>query len=301
MDCGPEAVWRGGRHALCSHGRWCNIAPAASFILTGFGVPPKKKLSQPAAPARPSAGVSAPRVLADDAAFAAALEALATLDAGFMERLDAVASRPALRRREPGFEGLAAIIVSQQVSTASANAIFAKVKTNFPTLDAAAIADAADEDLRVCGLSGPKQRTLRCIAAAVDAGTLDFDALARADADAAHATLCAVKGIGPWTADVFLLFCLGHADAFPAGDLALQEGAKLALDLAERPDAKALVALAERWRPLRGVAAHCLWAYYGAARRRAATLEDTPQPKPEPHKPNQQPKTPRRPTPQRTA
>ena len=260
-------------------------------------MPPKKKLSQPAVPACPPAeGAATPRVLADEAVFAAALDALAVLDVAFMTRLDAVASRPPLRRREPGFEGLAAIIVSQQVSTASANAIFAKVKANFPTLDAAAIAGAADEDLRVCGLSGPKQRTLRGIAAAVDEGRLDFDALARADADAAHAVLCAIKGIGPWTADVFLLFCLGHADAFPAGDLALQEGAKLALGLPERPDAKALTALAERWRPLRGVAAHCLWAYYGAARRRAATLDDTPQPSPK-----LQPKTSRRSAPQRTA
>ena len=221
-----------------------------------------------------------PLVLVDEAAFAAGLDALADIDAGFMARLDAAASRPALRRREPGFEGLAAIIVSQQVSTASANAIFAKVKANFPALDAAAIAVAADDELRNCGLSGPKQRTMRAIAAAVAEGRLDFDALALADADTAHAVLCAIKGIGPWTADVFLLFCLGHADAFPAGDLALQEGAKLALDLPERPDAKTLAVLAERWRPLRGVAAHCLWAYYGAARRRAATLEDTPAPKP---------------------
>ena len=183
---------------------------------------------------------------------------------------------PVLRRREPGFEGLAAIIVSQQVSTASANAIFAKVKAAFPTLDAAAIAGAADEDLRACGLSGPKQRTLRAIAAAVAEGQLDIEALAHAEADAAHASLCAIKGIGPWTADVFLLFCLGHADAFPAGDLALQEGAKIALDLPERPDVKTLTVLAERWRPLRGVAAHALWALYGAARRRASTLEPTP-------------------------
>ena len=240
----------------------------------------------------PAALAAPPLVLADEASFAVALRALADIDASFMARLDAATSRPALRRREPGFEGLAAIIVSQQVSTASANAIFAKVKATFPTLDAAAIAAAADEDLRICGLSGPKRRTLRAIAAAVAEGRLDFDALAHAGADAAHAVLCAIKGIGPWTADVFLLFCLGHADAFPAGDLALQEGAKLALDLPERPDAKALTLLAERWRPLRGAAAHCLWAYYGAARRRAATLEDMPKPLP---------KTPRRPAPQRTA
>lgn len=259
-------------------------------------MPPKKKLSQPPPAARSPAQ---PLVLADEAVFATALDALAGLDADFMARLDRVAARPALRRREPGFEGLAAIIVSQQVSTASANAIFAKVKAGFPTLDAVAVAAASDADLRVCGLSGPKQRTLRAIATAVAGGQLEFDVLARADADAAHAVLCTIKGIGPWTADVFLLFCLGHADAFPAGDLALQEGAKLALDLPERPDARALTVLAERWRPLRGVAAHCLWAYYGAARRRAATLEDTPQVATEPE-PAARPRS-RKPTPQRNA
>ena len=247
---------------------------------------PKKKLSQPPPPDQPSA-------LADDAAFAAGMAALVAIDPAFMARLDAVATRPALRRREPGFEGLCAIIVSQPVSPPRATALFAKVKAGFPALDAAAIAAATETDLRVCGLSGPKQRTLRAIAAAVTEGQLDFDALARCDADAAHAALCAIKGVGPWTADVFLLFCLGHADAFPAGDLALQEGAKLALDLAERPDAKALTLLAERWRPLRGVAAHCLWAYYGAARRRAATLQETPVPRAAALK--------RRPAPQRTA
>lgn len=236
---------------------------------TDFGVPPKIKVSRDAPPAPPL-------VLTDDAAFADGIERLAALDPGFVAALDAVADRPALRRRQAGFEGLAAIVVSQQVSTASANAIFAKVLAAFPDLHAAAIAGATDEALRACGLSGGKTRTLRAVAAAMAAGLLDFDALASGDADAARAALCAIKGIGPWTADVFLLFCLGHADAFPAGDLALQEGAKLALGLAERPDAKALDALAERWRPLRGVAAHCLWAYYGAARRRAATLENTP-------------------------
>jgi DNA-3-methyladenine glycosylase II len=122
-------------------------------------------------------------------------------------------------------------------------------------------------------------RTLRAIAAAIDAGTLDLSALAGLDAEAAHARLTAIKGIGPWTADVFLLFCLGHADAWPAGDLALQEAVRLALDLPARPNARELAAIGERWRPLRGVAAHCLWAYYGTARARLTTLDDAPAPR----------------------
>jgi len=90
-------------------------------------------------------------------------------------------------------------------------------------------------------------------------------------ADEAHGRLTALKGIGPWTADVYLLFCLGHPDAFPAGDLAVQEAARLAYNLETRPDAKALTALAERWRPWRGVAAKVLWMVYRKARSRDAT------------------------------
>ncbi len=86
----------------------------------------------------------------------------------------------------------------------------------------------------------------------------------------------ALHGIGPWTADIYLLFCLGHADAWPAGDLAVQEAAKLALDLAQRPDAKEMSRLAEAWRPWRGVAAHLLWAYYHVVKRREGVLAPTP-------------------------
>ena len=87
-------------------------------------------------------------------------------------------------------------------------------------------------------------------------------------ADEAHAALTALHGVGPWTADIYLLFCLGHADAFPAGDLAVQESARIALGLRKRPDAKALTKMAEAWRPWRGVAAHLLWAYYHVVKKR---------------------------------
>jgi DNA-3-methyladenine glycosylase II len=109
-------------------------------------------------------------------------------------------------------------------------------------------------------------RALRALARAVEGGALDLASLAPRAAAEPHRALVAVKGIGPWTADIFLLFCLGHPDAFPAGDLALQEAARLALGLKKRPDAKALNKVAERWRPLRGVAAHLSWAYYCVAR-----------------------------------
>jgi DNA-3-methyladenine glycosylase II len=185
-----------------------------------------------------------------------------------MKRIVALGARPPLRKREPGFEGLAGIIVSQQLSTASAGAIWARLTTRFPALSPEAIAGASDEDLRAAGLSAPKMRTLRAIAAAVASGALPLDRLGDMGADEAHACLTAVKGIGPWTADIYLLFCLGHADAFPAGDLALQEAARLAYELDTRPTDKDLVALAERWRPWRGVAAKVLWAYYRIAKAR---------------------------------
>ena len=125
-----------------------------------------------------------------------------------------------------------------------------------------------DATLQGCGLSRPKIRTLRAIAETVDAGQLDFDRLGTGSVEEAFQSLVAVKGIGPWTADLYLLFCLGHADAFPAGDLALQEAARMGFDLPERPSAQTLTGLAEAWRPWRGVAAKLLWAYYGAMKRR---------------------------------
>jgi DNA-3-methyladenine glycosylase II len=202
-------------------------------------------------------------------------EAVLNEGLGALQRRDPVMARiiaegavPPLRKRDPGFEGLCRIIVSQQLSTASANAIWARIEARFPALSPAKIAAAADEDLRGAGLSAPKIRTLRAIAAAIEAGALPLDALQDRPADEAHGLMTAVKGIGPWTADIYLLFCLGHPDAFPAGDLALQEAARAAYVLEARPRDMEFLALAERWRPWRGVAAKVLWAYYRIAKAR---------------------------------
>jgi DNA-3-methyladenine glycosylase II len=198
-----------------------------------------------------------------------AAERLRDKDPELIERLIAIGGAPPLRRREAGFAGLAAIIMSQQVSTASATAIFGRLQARIVPLEAAEIAKATDGDLRACGLSSAKIRALRAVAQAIVEGGLDLKALGGLDAGDAHKALIAVKGIGPWTADIFLLFCLGHPDAFPAGDLALQEAAKLALNLKRRPDAARLERIAERWRPLRGVAARMLWAYYRGVKARS--------------------------------
>jgi DNA-3-methyladenine glycosylase II len=121
-------------------------------------------------------------------------------------------------------------------------------------------------------LSAPKIRALKAIARAVDRGELPLATLADSAADDAHTALTAIHGIGPWTADIYLLACLGHADAWPAGDLALQEAARVAFALPLRPSAKEMLALAEPWRPWRAVAARILWSYY-----RTATAKRTEQ------------------------
>jgi len=201
----------------------------------------------------------------------AALAALAEADRRFVS-LIAKAGRPPLRRRSDGFAGLAAIVVSQQLSTASANAIWGRLAAAFDPLDPEAILRARPARLARLGLSAPKIRALKEIARAVKRGDLALAALGELAADEAHAALTAVHGIGPWTADIYLLSCLGHADAWPAGDLALQEAAKLAFGLPKRPTAKEMSALAERWRPWRAVAARILWSYYRIAIATAKAL-----------------------------
>ena len=174
----------------------------------------------------------------------------------------------ALRRREAGFPGLAAIVCGQQLSTASAAAIRARLFAAFDPFHHDTVRKARTDKLKRLGLSAAKIKAIREIGKALAQQRIDLTKVGEMDADAAHAALVALHGVGPWTADIYLLFCLGHADAFPAGDLAVQESARIAFSLRKRPDAKALTKLAEAWRPWRGVAAHLLWAYYHAVKRR---------------------------------
>jgi DNA-3-methyladenine glycosylase II len=197
----------------------------------------------------------------------AALASLAKADPRFEQALS-VAGRPPLRRRADGFAGLASIVVSQQLSTASAKAIWDRLNAAFEPFDHTAVLRARPAKLARAGLSAPKIRTLKAIAKAIDRGELDLPSLVHRPADEAHNTLTAVHGIGPWTADIYLLFCLGHADAWPAGDLALQEATRLLLALDARPTSKEMGPLAEAWRPWRGAAACMLWSYYRVAKQR---------------------------------
>ncbi len=174
----------------------------------------------------------------------------------------------ALRRREAGFPGLCAIVCGQQLSTASAAAIRARLFAAFDPFHHETVRRARTDKLKRLGLSAPKIKSIREIGKAVARGRIDLTKVGEMDADDAHAALTALHGVGPWSADIYLLFCLGHADAFPAGDLAVQESARLAFSLRKRPDAKKLTKMAEAWRPWRGVAAHLLWAYYHAVKKR---------------------------------
>jgi DNA-3-methyladenine glycosylase II len=182
----------------------------------------------------------------------------------------AIAGRPSLRKRAGGFHGLARIVVSQQVSVASAAAIWKRVEAAFDPFHHDTVLKARTPKFQRAGLSRPKIKTFRTVARAVRDRQLDLEALHNMPADEAHAALTSVKGIGPWTADIYLLFCIGHADAWPAGDLALQEAIKLSFKLRKRPDAKRMQKLAENWRPLRGIAAYLFWAYYHAVKQRDA-------------------------------
>jgi DNA-3-methyladenine glycosylase II len=184
-----------------------------------------------------------------------------------MRRVHDLAGAPPLRRMPAGFEGLARIVVGQQLSVASAAAIWARTLAACQPFEPAVLLALRDKRLAKAGLSRPKIRTLRAVASACQDG-LDLTELESASEEEVHARLTEVNGIGPWTADIFIMFCLGRADAWAPGDLALQIAAQHAFELDDKPGKEELLALAERWRPWRGVAARLLWAYYAAVKAR---------------------------------
>ncbi|TCU18736.1 DNA-3-methyladenine glycosylase II [Rhizobium azibense] len=167
-----------------------------------------------------------------------------------------------LRLQEPGFAGLAHIIVSQMVSRASADAIWRRMALAGGVLTAESYVALPADAWRSFGLSRAKATTLSGIAEAVVSGRLDLALLSSMPPAEALAELTALKGVGPWTAEVYLMFCGGHADVFPSGDVALQNAVAAAFDLAQRPHAKVLASLAMVWSPWRSVAARLFWAYY---------------------------------------
>ncbi len=211
---------------------------------------------------------------------AAARQTLALRDPA-LERAHAQTPMFEWRVRTGGFEGLFHMIVDQQVSVASAAAIWARVVAG---LDGEVTPDrvlATDiQTLRSFGLSIQKATYGHEIARAQADGRVDFDHLERLSDEEAVARLVAIKGVGRWTAETFLMFCEARQDVFPAGDIALQEAMRWADRSPVRPREKDAAARAEMWRPHRGVAAHLLWGWYGAVRRGEVALEDHPSLKP---------------------
>ena len=202
------------------------------------------------------------RLIETEACVAEGAEWLAKTEPRFAHALEQTGELP-LRRRPDGLAQLLSAIVSQQVSVASARAIWAKLE------DAGAVTPDAvlrfDQDgLRNLGLSRQKARYACALA---EAG-IDYDALRHASNDEVIKTLTAVTGIGIWTAEIYAMFSLGRADVFAPGDLALQESARVLFDLPERPKEKPLRQMAEAWSPWRSVAARALWAYYHVAKDR---------------------------------
>ncbi|MGF1552902.1 MAG: DNA-3-methyladenine glycosylase family protein [Paracoccaceae bacterium] len=209
----------------------------------------------------------APRIIVCEADVAEGAAWLAGAEPRFAEVLALTGPLP-LRRRPGGFDGLLRAIVSQQLSVAAAAAVWARLEATGATAPGG-LAAADDDALRACGLSRQKIAYARALAAE----GLDFEALAALPPDAAIARMTAVKGVGVWTAEIYLMFAVGHADVFAPGDLALQEAARALFALPERPREKALRTMAEAWTPWRGVAARLLWAYYGHLKSREGVVE----------------------------
>ncbi|MEP3277907.1 MAG: DNA-3-methyladenine glycosylase 2 family protein [Stappiaceae bacterium] len=198
------------------------------------------------------------------------LKSLLEADTRLVEIIDQAGDIP-LRLRPAGLESLCQIVVSQQVSVASAAAIWGRVQPLIEPFDETTLAATSDEQLGIAGLSRPKIRTIRAIQNALKNG-LDLEKIATIPAEDAHAALCCIKGIGRWSADIYLLFCAGHPDIFPSGDVALQHAVHQGFKLNDRPDVKTLDHIAERWAPWRGVAARVFWAYYRTIKQGRETL-----------------------------
>ena len=202
------------------------------------------------------------RIITSDACVAEGAAWLAAHDDRFAQALKRTGALP-LRLRRDGFTAVLDAIVSQQVSVAASAAIWGRLKAAGLT-GPRKIMSATDEELRACGMSRQKIRYARELAAS----GIRYPALRNQPTEDVIQTLIEVPGIGRWTAEIYAMFSLGHADVFAPGDLALQESARVLFDLDARPTEKALRQMSEDWSPWRGVAARLLWAYYHVANDR---------------------------------
>lgn len=190
-----------------------------------------------------------------------AMEALAVRDRDIAIAYEAC-GLPPVRRHERGFAGLIRIMAAQQVSAQAAQAIIGRLDATLRPVTAAGFLALDDEAQKRIGLSRPKQRYGRALAEDILSGKFDPEAIAAMEDEAAATALMQAKGIGRWTAEVYLLFALQRSDIWPAGDLAVQVAAQKLKKLPERPVGEAMISLAEGWRPYRSAAARFLWHLY---------------------------------------
>jgi DNA-3-methyladenine glycosylase II len=176
-------------------------------------------------------------------------------------------------RRKHGFEALMSIIASQQLSVAAGDTIFARVKAKVVPFDPPTLLATQAEALRACGLSAPKQKHMKTIAGAILDGTLDLKRVRSMQDDDARLHLTAIKGIGPWTADIYLMSSLGRADIWPVGDVALQAAIARALKLKKRPNEKGMEKISRQWQPWRTIAARLFWTHEDSLRKEKRDAE----------------------------
>ena len=203
---------------------------------------------------------TATRPVLDDASLKKAMRHLARVDIDFARVLKDV-GHPERREMPAGFGGLMRSIVGQQVSVHAARSIWLRLEAAVPSMEPAEFLAQSDEQLRAVGLSGAKVRYGRSLATDIVEGRIDFDALHDLDDAAAIKMLTQAKGIGPWTAEIYLMFALGRPDIMPGLDLGLVVAAQHLKKLRTRPSPERLLKLAEAWRPWRSAAALLLWHY----------------------------------------
>ncbi len=213
-------------------------------------------------PRKPSSSMTRAKLDSADA-LAEHLAALLKRDRR-LRRIAKTAGPFEIRKTDPGFSGLARLVCGQQFSLQSAAAIWGRFAQLPGALTPEGYLRLTETQVRGVGFSLGKYRTVHAVAEAVVAGQLDFEALDAMSADEAVAALCAIRGVGPWTAELYLMFCAGHPDIFPVGDLALQKAVAHALGLDERPLGATLAEIAAPWAPHRATAALLFWRYYAA-------------------------------------